>query len=75
MGKLLIVTGLILLVIGVILHFLPGVFSWFGRLPGDIRITTAQGLIFIPLTSMMVVSVALTLVVNALAWVVSFFDR
>jgi hypothetical protein len=53
-----------LLVVGVVLHFAPGILSWFGRLPGDIRIEGERGRFFFPVTSMIVVSVLLTLLIN-----------
>ncbi len=49
MAKLFILTGLIFLGIGVLLYFLPGLFSWFGKLPGDIRIASGNTFVFIPL--------------------------
>lgn len=41
-----------------------GLFSWFGRLPGDIRISSGSTRVYIPITSMLFVSLALTLIVN-----------
>jgi uncharacterized protein HemY len=38
--------------------------SWLGNLPGDIRIDSGNTRIFIPITSMVLVSVAL----NVLLW-------
>ena len=35
-----------------------------GKLPGDIRIEDQQRFVFIPITSMLVVSIILTLIVN-----------
>jgi hypothetical protein len=61
-GNLLIVAGLALVLIGLGVRL--GLFSWFGHLPGDIRIEGENGRFFFPLTSCLVVSVALTLVVN-----------
>ena len=66
MGKLIIYAGLALVVIGAIVQYAPWVVSWFGKLPGDIRIQGEKGGVFIPLTSMIIVSVVLTLVVNFL---------
>jgi uncharacterized protein HemY len=43
-----------------------GFFGWFGRLPGDVRIETENTRVFIPITSMLVVSVAVTLLLNLL---------
>ncbi len=53
-----------MLVIGTLLHFAPWSLNWFGKLPGDIRIETEQGKIFIPITSMLIISVVLTLLLN-----------
>lgn len=41
-----------------------GALSWFGRLPGDIRIEGDSTRVFIPITSMVIASVVLTVVVN-----------
>ena len=64
MARWLIIVGLLLLGVGVLLHYLPGAFNWFGRLPGDIRIGGERGRVFIPITSMLVVSLVLTLLLN-----------
>jgi uncharacterized protein HemY len=37
-----------------------GMFSWFGRLPGDVRIETDNTRVYVPITSMLIVSVAAT---------------
>lgn len=39
-----------------------GALSWFGRLPGDIRIERETVRIYFPITSMLIVSVVLSLV-------------
>jgi hypothetical protein len=61
---LLIVVGALIVVIGVILRYFPWLFSWFGNLPGDIRRETENTTVFIPITSMLVVSVVGSLVLN-----------
>ncbi len=61
------VAGAVLLVVGALVRFVPGLFSWFGNLPGDIRIEGQGSRVFIPITSMIIVSVFLTLVVNVVA--------
>lgn len=65
-GKWIIYAGLILVAIGVIVQYAPWAVSWFGKLPGDIRIGTEKGRIFIPITSMIIVSLVLTVLVNLL---------
>lgn len=63
-GKLLATIGVALLVIGLILNYAPGLVSWFGKLPGDIRIEDEKKLVFIPITSMLIVSIILTVIIN-----------
>jgi hypothetical protein len=41
-----------------------GWLDWFGRLPGDLRFASDRTRIYIPFTSMLLVSVVLTIVVN-----------
>ena len=53
-----------LLLLGVLLRLVPGAFSWFGNLPGDIRIEGDNSSVFIPITSMLVISVVLSVVVS-----------
>ena len=64
MTRWLMIIGTLLLVTGVLLHFAPWSLNWFGKLPGDIRIETEQGKIFIPITSMLIISIILTLALN-----------
>ena len=61
-GMLLVIGGLGLAGLGLLVW--SGAMSWFGRLPGDIRVESENSRVFIPITSMIVVSVVLTLVVN-----------
>ena len=64
MGKWLMLFGAVLLVIGAILHFAPWLLNWFGKLPGDIRIETERSKIFIPITSMIIISIILMILIN-----------
>ena len=64
MAKWIIIVGSVLVVLGVILHFFPSAFSWFGKLPGDINYESDNGTVFIPITSMIVVSIVLTVLIN-----------
>ena len=64
MAKVLIITGGVLLALGLLLYYVPWTLSWFGRLPGDVRIDTDNGKVFVPITSMIIVSIILTILVN-----------
>ncbi len=65
-AKVLVLAGLALVAAGVILYFAPNALGWFGKLPGDINIERGNTRIFFPITSMILVSLALTLLVNLL---------
>ena len=62
LGLLLIVIGGVVLLVGV--GVWAGAFGWFGRLPGDLRIEGERTRVLVPITSMLLVSVVLTVVVN-----------
>lgn len=63
-GKLLLAIGVVLVIVGSVVSYAPGLINWFGKLPGDIRIETEQSYVSIPITSMLLVSVVLSLIVN-----------
>ena len=66
MAKWLIILGAILLVFGAALQFAPWLLGWFGKLPGDIRVETESMKVFVPITSMLLVSLVLTLLLSFL---------
>ena len=63
-GPAIVLAGLAIIVIGLLVWW--GGFGWFGRLPGDIRIERETVRIYIPLVSMLVISIALSLLFNLL---------
>jgi uncharacterized protein HemY len=62
LGTFFVIAGLFLVGIGLLAW--SGLLGWFGRLPGDIRIESGNTHVFIPITSMLVVSVVLSVVVH-----------
>lgn len=64
MARWFIVAGVVLVVIGLVLHFAPGLVQWFGRLPGDLNWRSERTQVFVPITSMIIVSVVLTILIN-----------
>ena len=66
-GKLLILMGLAILALGLSVKYAPWLINWFGKLPGDINIRNENSQIFIPISSMIVISLLLTLIVNLIA--------
>jgi hypothetical protein len=59
-APLVIALGIVIVLIGVIA--LAGGLSWFGRLPGDIRYRSNGTRIYVPITSMLLVSLVLSFV-------------
>lgn len=64
MAKWLMIIGGLILLFGAALQFAPWLVNWFGRLPGDIRYESGDNRVYIPITSMIVVSLVLTILVN-----------
>ena len=64
MGKWLMIVGVLVLLVGAALQFAPWLVNWFGRLPGDLRLGSGNARIFIPITSMILLSIVLTIIVN-----------
>lgn len=63
-GLLVIVAGVLIIVIGLLIY--SGALTWFGRLPGDIRYERDGVRVYIPIVSMLLISLALTLIFNLL---------
>ncbi|HID00858.1 MAG TPA: DUF2905 domain-containing protein [Piscirickettsiaceae bacterium] len=64
MGKLFIWLGVAFLLIGAVLTWAPQLLSWFGKLPGDIDYQSGNTRVFFPITSMIVISVVLSILLN-----------
>ena len=69
MARLVIIIGLVLVAVGLIWNFFPRAINWFGNLPGDIKIQNENSSVFIPFTSMILLSVGFSLVLNLVGWV------
>ena len=63
-GKALVALGILIVAAGLALQYAPWLLSWFGRLPGDLSFTRGGTRIFLPVTSMLLVSIVLTIVLN-----------
>jgi hypothetical protein len=63
-GPLIVTAGVALVLIGLLVW--AGGLNWFGRLPGDIRIENELVHVYIPLVSMFLVSLVLSLILHLL---------
>lgn len=59
-GTGLMAVGAVLVVVGLLAR--SGALAWFGRLPGDLRWEGEHGGVYVPLTTMLIVSAVLTLI-------------
>ena len=59
-GPAIVVAGLVIVAVGILAW--AGGLSWFGRLPGDVRIERDSVRVYAPIVSMLVLSVVASLV-------------
>lgn len=59
-GFWIVIGGVCLIVIGLLVY--SGGFNWFGKLPGDIRHEGDRVSVYVPIVSMLLVSLALSLI-------------
>lgn len=64
LGIILVGLGVAVVVVGLLVW--SGALSWVGRLPGDIRIERENVRFYFPITSMILISLVLTLILNLL---------
>ncbi|GAB3199789.1 H+/Cl- antiporter ClcA [Pontibacter aydingkolensis] len=60
-GKIIVIIGIIVVVIGLLVWLAGDKFSWFGHLPGDIRVERKNMRFFAPITSMILLSILLSI--------------
>ena len=63
-GRYIIGIGAIIIIIGLMIYFFHNKLHWIGRLPGDIRVEKENFRFYFPITTMILLSLVLTLIVN-----------
>lgn len=71
LGKIIVGLGVLLVVIGLLVWFAADKVAWFGNLPGDIQIERPGFRIYIPIATMILLSIGLSL----LMWLFGKFFR
>jgi uncharacterized membrane protein YidH (DUF202 family) len=65
-GLILIVIGVAVVVVGILAY--AGWLSWFGKLPGDIRYESDNVSVYVPIVTMLIISIVLSLLFYLLRW-------
>lgn len=68
-GKYIVVIGIVVVIIGLLVWRFGNIFSWFGNLPGDIRIERENGRFYFPIVTCIVLSILL----SAILWIIRKF--
>jgi hypothetical protein len=63
-GKYIIVAGVLIVLLGVLIYFFHDKLNWIGRLPGDIRIEKENFKFYFPITTMIIFSLAITVIIQ-----------
>ena len=71
LGKMLVSIGVLVVVVGLVFWLAGDKLSWFGRLPGDIRIKKPGLNFYVPLMTSLLISIGLTLAL----WLFNRFFR
>ena len=63
-GKYIIAGGIFIVIAGVLIYFFHDYFKWLGKLPGDIRIEKENYRFYFPFVTLIIISIAITLIIN-----------
>jgi hypothetical protein len=63
-GKYIIIAGVMIVLLGVLIYFFHDKLNWIGRLPGDIRIEKENFRFYFPITTMIIVSLVITVIIQ-----------
>lgn len=67
-GKILILAGIFILLIGVLIYFFHDKLNWIGNLPGDIKIERPDFKLYIPITTMILLSIVIAILMRIWTW-------
>ena len=63
-GKYILIIGGFIVLAGLVVYFFGNKLHWIGRLPGDIRVERENVRFYFPITTMILLSLLLTLIIN-----------
>jgi hypothetical protein len=62
-GKTVVVIGIIIVIAGLIIWLLGDKLNWFGNLPGDIKVKRENFSFYMPLTTMILLSIVISFII------------
>jgi len=62
-SNILIIIGIAIVILGVLMRF-TSILSYFGKLPGDIRIEKENFKFYFPITSMILISIVINIIIR-----------
>jgi H+/Cl- antiporter ClcA len=68
-GKTIVIIGIVLVIAGLIIWFFGDKLNWLGNLPGDIKVKKESFSFYMPLTTMILLSI----IVSFIIWIVRKF--
>ncbi len=71
LGKGIIVVGIFVVIAGVFIWFFGDKLRWLGKLPGDIRVERESFRFYMPVTTMIIISIVLSVVV----WFIRYISK
>ncbi|MCB8943378.1 MAG: DUF2905 domain-containing protein [Ardenticatenaceae bacterium] len=71
-GRILMIIGIVITIVGAALWFAGRYLPWLGHLPGDIRYESENMRVYLPLATMLLVSIIGTIILNI---IVRLFNR
>lgn len=67
-GRVLILAGVFILILGILVYFFHDRLNWIGNLPGDIKIERPGFRLYIPITTMILFSILISLIIRIWTW-------
>ncbi len=67
-GILLMILALIIALVGAVIYFAGSSFSWFGNLPGDLKVERENFTFYFPMATMLVLSIVLNIIIRLILY-------
>lgn len=62
-GKAILIIGIVIAAIGLVIILLGDKLGWFGNLPGDIKVKRENFSFYIPITTMILMSIVISIII------------